>query len=110
MARRSRSYSREYAPDLSGLNSFQFNGNNPSVIAAIVYTILLTIVLGVIAMFLGPVADYFSNFLMSQPGNPYATPVLMLFSWWYILILASWVVGVILVWRAVFFNITFERG
>lgn len=107
MAKRS---GQDYYPDLSGLNSFQFNTNNPSVIASIIYTILLTVILGVIAMFLGPVADYFSSWLMSMPGNPYATPVLLLFSWWYILIMASWVVGVILIWRAVFFNLTFERG
>ena len=87
-------------------------GNNPSVLASIIYTLILTVILLVIALFVGPVADFFSNWLVTDPlnaGNPYLSPVLPLFQWWYIFIFASWVVGVIGIWRSVFFSISYER-
>jgi hypothetical protein len=97
-------------PDLSGMSNI--NGQSTSVLASIIYTILLTIILLTIVLFVGPVADFFVNWLINDPlnaGNPYVSPVVAVFQWWYIFIFASWVVGMIMIWRSVFFNISYER-
>jgi hypothetical protein len=97
-------------PDMSGFSNI--NGMGTSVLASVIYTILLSIILLAITLFVGPVADFFVNWLLNDPlnaGNPYVTPVIAVFQWWYIFIFASWVIGVIMIWRAVFFNISYER-
>ena len=107
MARR---YDSNDYPDMSGFSNI--NGMGTSVLASVIYTILLTIILLAVVLFVGPVADFFVNWLLNDPlnaGNPYVSPAIVVFQWWYIFIFASWVVGVIMIWRAVFFNISYER-
>jgi hypothetical protein len=98
--------------DYSGLSGMQFSNNNPSVLAAIIWTILLSVMLLVITLFLGPIADFFVNWLINDPlnaGNPYVTSAVAVFQWWYIFIFATWVIGVIMIWRAVFYSVSYER-
>jgi hypothetical protein len=67
---------------------------------AILGSILGSVILLAIMVSLGPLVDFFQAWLMNQPGNPYAAPVLDMFPWIYIFIFTSWVVYIIAIWRA----------
>jgi hypothetical protein len=68
---------------------------------AIVGCIVTTVILIAIIVSLGPLVDFFEAWLMNQPGNPYAAPILDLFPWIYIFIFLSWLVSIVVIWRAV---------
>ena len=67
---------------------------------AILGSIIGSVILLAIMVSLGPLVDFFQAWLMNQPGNPYAAPILDMFPWIYIFIFASWVVYIIAIWRA----------
>ena len=68
---------------------------------AIVGCLVSTVILLAIMVSLGPLIDFFQAWLMNQPGNPYAAPILDMFPWIYIFIFASWITSIIVIWRAV---------
>jgi uncharacterized membrane protein (DUF485 family) len=68
---------------------------------AIVGCIVSSVILLAIIVSLGPLVDFFQAWLMNQPGNPYAAPILDLFPWIYIFIFLSWIVSIVVIWRAV---------
>ena len=68
---------------------------------AIVGSIVSSVILLAIIVSLGPLVDFFEAWLMNQPGNPYAAPILDLFPWIYIFIFLSWLVSIVVIWRAV---------
>lgn len=73
------------------------------ILCVVTFALLYCLVIGV-----GPLIDFFSNYLLMQPGNPYAAPVLELLPWTYLMILLGAGVAIILVWRVVIRSIWFE--
>jgi len=67
---------------------------------AILGCIVSSVILLAIIVSLGPLVDFFQAWLMNQPGNPYVAPVLDLFPWIYIFIFLSWIVSIVVIWRA----------
>ena len=82
-------------------------GGAPTVAGAIMGSIVASVLLFAVIVSVGPLVDYFQVWLTQQNGNPYAAPVLDLFTWIYILAFASWVTYIIVVWRAVTANISY---
>jgi hypothetical protein len=79
----------------------------PTVAGTILGSLVGMVLLLAITVSCGPLIDYFGNMMMNQPGNPYAAPIAQLFPWIYIFIFLSWVVYLVVIWRAVFRNTSF---
>jgi len=80
-----------------------------SVLGAIVWSIITIMILVVVVVVLGPIADWFSNWLMTQNGNPYVPIALSMFSWWYIFIALAGVIAFVLIWKAAIFDVQYGR-
>lgn len=83
------------------------SGGSPTVAGAIMGSIVASVLLFAVIVSTGPLVDYFQVWLTQQNGNPYAAPVLDLFTWIYILAFVSWITYIIVVWRAVTMNISY---
>ena len=79
----------------------------PTVAGTILGSLVGMVLLLAITVSVGPLIDYFGNMMMNQPGNPYAAPIAQLFPWIYIFIFLSWIVYLVVIWRAVFRNTSF---
>lgn len=80
---------------------------SPTVAGAIMGSIVASVLLFAVIVSTGPLVDYFQLWLIQQNGNPYAAPVLDLFTWIYILAFVSWITYIIVVWRAVTMNVSY---
>jgi sterol desaturase/sphingolipid hydroxylase (fatty acid hydroxylase superfamily) len=78
-----------------------FRSGAPTVAGTVLGSMVGGVMLLAITVSCGPLIDYFQNWLLQQPGNPYVTPVLDLFSWIYIFIFLSWIVYIVVIYRAV---------
>ena len=103
----------EYAPATSPFENFVGQNNNPSLLASIVYSIVLFVVLFVINVAVGPIVDWFTVWLTTDPlnaGNPYVSGVLSLFSWWYIFILLTAGIGYFIIWKSAIISLIYGRN
>ena len=102
----------EYAPSISDLHYLDSNTPSPSVMGAILKTIIASVFAFIVLYTVGPFVDTFLSLYIALPanqGNPYMTTAVSLFQWFYIFVVLSWVVSLILIWRTVFYNIQYEQ-
>jgi hypothetical protein len=95
------------------MDTGMFMASQPSVLSSILFTIVLTVILLVVLLGLGPIVDWFSNWMLNDPlnaGNPYASGVLTLFSWVYLFIILSAGMGYFIIWKTVIYSLIYGRS
>jgi len=102
---------QNYANAYVGMDGMYGYPQSPSVLGAMLWTVALFVFLFILDIAVGPIDDYFTTWLVSpiNAGNPYVSSVLPLFSWWYIFLIVSGAVGVLILWRAVITSILYGR-
>ena len=82
--------------------------SEPTVGGAIIGCIAMLVLLIAIVVSVGPLIDYFANYVAIMPDNPYKQYSLEMFPWIYAFVVLGGVMAFALVWRVVIRNIVFD--
>jgi hypothetical protein len=80
-----------------------------SVYGAIIGWILLVALLACIVVSVGPVIDYFANYVGALPDSPYKESVLPMYPWAYAFITLTAILGGVMVYRTIAKHVVYTR-
>jgi len=76
---------------------------------AIVSWMILIALLACIVVSVGPVVDFFANYLQSQPDNPYKAAVTPMYPWVYAFITLVAIIGGVEIYRRIAKQVVYSR-
>lgn len=80
-----------------------------SLFGSIVGWIILIALLACIVVSIGPVVDFFANYVQSQPDNPYKAAVTPMYPWAYAFITLTAILGGVGIYRTIAKHVVYSR-
>ena len=80
-----------------------------SLFGSIVGWIILIALLACIVVSIGPVVDFFANYVQSQPDNPYKAAVTPMYPWVYAFITLTAIIGGVGIYRTIAKHVVYSR-